>query len=66
MAENPVRIKAAPATPAATYETAGTLTVFPLLTWDVIQATFAPVSRAFSCNVAWAAMSGIENAIEGI
>src|SRR5882762_3739346 len=65
-AENPVTSKAAPATPAATYETAGTLTVLPLLTWEVIQATSAPVSRDFSCRVACAAMSGIENAIEGI
>lgn len=40
--------------------------VFPLLTSEVMQAMSSPVSRAFSCRVAWAAMSGIENAIEGI
>src|ERR1700748_3125699 len=66
IAVNSVTSRPAPATPAATYETAGTLTVLPLLTWDVIQATSAPVSRDFNWSVACAAMSGIENAIEGI
>ncbi len=49
-AENPVRSRAAPAMPAAIYETAGTLTVFPLLTLETIQATSSPVSRAFKVN----------------
>lgn len=42
------------------------LAVLPLLTCEVMQATSAPVSRALSSSVASAAMSGTENAIDGI
>lgn len=66
MAPRPETNIAAPAILAATYDTAGMLTVLPLLTCEVIQATSAPVSRALSSMVAWAAMSGTENAIDGI
>lgn len=66
IADSPPTTRAAPAIPAATYETAATLVVFPLLTSDVIHATSAPVSSDFNSNVAWAAISGTENAIEGI
>ena len=66
MADIPVTARAAAAIPAATYETAGTLTVFPFSTADVMHATLSPVSSAFSSSVAWAAISGIENAMDGI
>jgi hypothetical protein len=66
MADSPPTTRAAPAIPAATYETAATLAVLPLFTFDVIHATSAPVSNDFSSNVAWAAMSGTEKAIDGI
>lgn len=65
-AEKPDTSRAAPTTPAAAYETAGRSTVFPLFTSEVMHATLSPVSRAFSWRVAWAAISGTENAIEGI
>lgn len=65
-ADKPPTTSAPPKIPAATYETAATLVVLPLFTVDVIQATSAPVSSDFNSNVAWAAMSGIVNAIDGI
>lgn len=57
--------RAAPATLAATYETAGTLAVLPLDTWDLIHATFDPESKDLSSRVARAAISGTWKAIAG-
>lgn len=65
-ADKPPITNDAPAIPAATYETAATLVVFPLFTSEVIQATSIPVSSDFNSSVAWAAMSGTEKAIDGI
>jgi hypothetical protein len=66
IAETPLTNKAAPATPAAIYDTAGTWIDLPLLTVDVMQATSSPVSRDLSCSLAAPSRSGILNAIEGI
>ena len=66
IADAPVRTAAAPTIPAATYETAGTLTVLPFETVEVRHATLFPPSSAFSSSLACAAMSGIENVIEGM
>jgi len=64
-ADKPDTARAPAAIPAATYFTLGTLSVFPLLTVDVIQASWEP-SLPLSCSVAWLSKSGTLNAIAGI
>ena len=66
MAETPAITSAAPAIPAAIYDIAGTLNVFPLLTAEVMQAISCPPSVAFNSKMASAAMSGTWKAIAGI
>lgn len=64
-AERPLSSKAAPAIPAAIYETAETSTDLPLSTFDCRHARSSPPSFAFSCSFASPSRSGIVNAIDG-